>query len=272
MCDSETCQPKMQPGRRDNHAPTASSLARTVRVVASDFTVEPPPRDAPWGHTFLIAYVRIFITYFTLVYYESVNCTLKIAISMEIPRTYIKTHARSDPARAPRISLQLCSQGRGSFLEHHRARMDNKDDILRILSCERNLLADGNVIEEEADLQDYGKSVDEMKEFMETYADLTAEQLEEVNSSFKQHGIHDFDALSHFSTEDLMNKFELSEETAKKVQLATMKNTCLVFAELAEMGGIPLMSSEAAGSAERSSTNQDADHMEENKQPTCLVT
>ena len=98
-------------------------------------------------------------------------------------------------------------------------------------------------------MQDGEKSSDEMclLEFLDKYADLTAEQLMEVNTSFKQYGIQDFDALRHFATKDLISNLELSEETAKKVQLATMKNTCLLFAELAEMGGIPLMSSEPVG-------------------------
>uniref|UniRef100_A0A7S0M8Y8 Uncharacterized protein n=1 Tax=Cryptomonas curvata TaxID=233186 RepID=A0A7S0M8Y8_9CRYP len=105
-------------------------------------------------------------------------------------------------------------------------------------------------------MQDCEKSSDEMNlmEFLDKYADLSAEQREEVNTSFKQYGIHDFDALRHFATKDLISNLELSEETAKKVQLATMKNTCLLFAELAEIGGIPLMSSEPVDVA---------DHMDE---------
>jgi urate oxidase len=82
-----------------------------------------------------------------------------------------------------------------------------------------------------------------LKEFLEKYADLTAEQLEEVDTLFKNHGIQDFDALRPFDTEDLIHHLDMSKETAKKIHLATMKNTCLLFAELVEIGGLPLMQS-----------------------------
>ena len=119
-------------------------------------------------------------------------------------------------------------------------------------------------------MQDREKSSDEMSlmslmEFLENYADLSAEQLLEVNAAFKQYGIHDFDALRHFTTEDLISKLKMSEDSAKKVQFAIMKNTCLLFAELAEVGGIPLVSSEPVGVA---------DHMDEAKQnhEQCVLT
>ena len=99
-----------------------------------------------------------------------------------------------------------------------------------------------------------------LMEFLENYADLTAEQLMEVKISFDEYDIHDFDALRHFATEDLISQLKLNEETAKKVQFATMKNTCLLFAELAELGGIPLVSPEPVDVA---------GHMDEEMQPSC---
>ena len=143
-----------------------------------------------------------------------------------------------------------------------------------MLACERNLFAASSEILAKSDCDDCEESADEMSlmEFLENYADLTAEQLLEVNTAFIQNGIHDFDALRHFATEDLISKLNMSEEAAKKVQLAIMKNTCLLFAELAEIGGIPLIRSEPVGSTETPYANQDADHMDEEKQPTCLVT
>ncbi len=83
-----------------------------------------------------------------------------------------------------------------------------------------------------------------LSEFLEKYADLTAEQLEEVDTTFKQHGIYDFGALAAFATEDLIHHLQMSEETAKKLQLAAMKHTCFLFAELAEIGGVPSIQTE----------------------------
>ncbi len=127
------------------------------------------------------------------------------------------------------------------------------------LACE---LAADTGIEEEADVQSREDEGMSLNGFLHRYADLTAEQLEEANKSFRHYGIHDFEVLRHFATEDLINRLQLSEETAKKVQLATMKNTCLLFAELAEMGGIPSVSFEPDGSAE-------SDDVGEHKHPTC---
>ncbi len=140
------------------------------------------------------------------------------------------------------------------------------------LACER-IAGCGSVIEEESELEDDDESFDKMSlsEFLEKYADLTAEQLEEVDISFKRYGIHDFSVLRTFATEDLIHHLQMSEETAKKIQLATMKHTCFLFAELAEIGGIPLMRSEPVGLTETIFANQNAEKLDDQMTTTCIL-
>jgi hypothetical protein len=144
---------------------------------------------------------------------------------------------------------------------------------------DENSGGDGNSVgsedsEDGEDGEDREDPMQEMTEFLKKHADLTTEQLEEVKNILKLHGIQNFDSLRSYAQDDLIKNFKLKEETAKKIQLAIMKNTCILFAEWAENGGIPSPNSGSAGPSDLGGSvpqKKDGDEQHEQQQPGCRV-
>jgi hypothetical protein len=113
----------------------------------------------------------------------------------------------------------------------------------------------------------------EITEFLKKHADLTSEQLEEVQKKLEHHGINNFELIRTYEQDDLIKNFKLTEETAKKIQLAIMKKTCILFAEWAENGGIPSPKSGSAGPSESGTVREKEESEEHGKQqqPGCRV-
>ena len=138
-----------------------------------------------------------------------------------------------------------------------------------------NIVDEGGISfenEESSGDEEREESISEMTEFLQKHADLTSEQLEEAQKNLQQHGIKSLDSLRPYAQKDLIKNFELTEETAKKIHFAIMKNTCILFAEWAESGGIPSPISGSAGPSESVSTLQkDGEVQSEQQQSGCRM-
>ena len=150
-----------------------------------------------------------------------------------------------------------------------RAKID--DDEIQTEKSDKGGISAENELS--SDNEDRENSMYEMTEFLKQHTDLTSEQLEEAHKKLEQYGIRSFDLLRPYAQEDLIKIFELPEETAKKIHLAIMKHTCVLFAEWAESGGIPSPDSGSAGPSGSSSAQEqkDGDVQSEQQQLGCRL-